>query len=789
LFGPCDFAGRANGRVEEAIEMSIESRSETAPAAILSPAAVSESPPPPWLLWDLALMILVSAFLLFQVQPLISKFILPWFGGSPAVWTTCMLFFQSLLFCGYAYAHVTSRLLSCRGQAILHLALIAAAIVLLPIAPNASWKPQPGMEPTWRILGLLAASVGVPYFVLSATGPLGQAWFSRAYRERSPYRLFSLSNFGSLAALLTFPVLFEPMFAADVQAWLWSGAFMAFGLLCAGVAIWIWRNRGDEHLRNDAATIVASAGLSSAASDEPSLGRRALWLVLPAFASLMFLATTNAVCQNVAVVPFLWVVPLSLYLLSFIICFDHERWYRRGPYAIVTAICVFMSGGGWDAICDGLTGWFPQWFSYHDPQKGDPSLTFFGERILWLATLFLVCMICHGELVRLRPKPKYLTEYYLLIAAGGAIGGVFVGLVAPHIFPGFFEWNLGLAAAFIVAGIYCLLAIRRSNGPSSAAEQPKLSASQSAMAKPISFAVAALLLLAGTMAIAYWQWDEAKPADEPNYKNIHQRRNFYGVVKVYDLYATKPDRHYLQFRSGGVSHGRQWVSDDPAKRRAATAYYAPETGAGRAITYFQKKPNMRIGVVGLGVGTLATYANQPGHYVKFYEINPEVATIANTYFSYLKECEGRHEIAMGDARLSMESELNGNEPQHFDVLVLDAFSGDAPPAHLLTREAFGIYRQHLNPDGIIAVNIKNRYVNLAPVVKAAADYYGFGTTRIWTDENKPRLLYEVDYMLLTNNEEFLKANPPILAPGVSPEIEPAPWTDHYNNLFQLLMRK
>jgi hypothetical protein len=464
-----------------------------------------------------------------------------------------------------------------------------------------------------------------------------------------------------------------------------------------------------------------------------------------------------------------------------------------------------MAAGGYDAICDMLTDWLPGWFAYHDPRRIDPSLTFIGERVLYLATLFLICMVCHGELVRLRPKARHLTEYYLMIAAGGALGGISVALVAPHIFSGFVEWNLGLAAAFVLAGIYCLFRApstsqcERMTEVGVAAEAqvgPRAGASLrsslghppetvSVTGKRIRIAAGSIVLLAGWACIVYWQWDAAKPANEPDYKNIFQRRNFYGVVKVYDMNATKPERHYMQFRSGGISHGRQWVSDDPKRRMQPTAYYAPETGAGRAIRYFQRKPDMRVGVIGLGAGTLATYANQPGQFIKFYEINPEVVTIANTYFSFIKECAGRHEIALGDARLSLE----GEEPQHFDVLVLDAFSGDAPPAHLLTREAFAVYQSHLNPDGIIAVNIKNRYVNLAPVVKAAADYYHFDTTRIWTDEDKARLLYEVDFMLLTNNRRFLKSNPPILAPGVSAAITPVAWTDHYSNLWQLLMHK
>jgi hypothetical protein len=742
--------------------------------------AVPVSRPPAWLLWDLALMTLLSAFLLFQVQPLISKFILPWFGGSPAVWTTCMLFFQSLLFCGYAYAHLTSRLLSCKGQAILHLALIAAAIALLPIAPSESWQPTPGMEPTWRILGLLAVSVGLPYFVLSATGPLGQAWFTRAYRERSPYRLYALSNAGSLTALLTFPILFEPAFAADLQASLWSWAFVVFGVLCAGVAVWIWSNRGSERFgsaQQDFAPVDDSASIDM---ERPSIGQRILWLALPACASLMLLATTNQACQNVAVVPFLWVVPLALYLLTFIISFDHERWYRRGPFAATAAVLIFLSAGGDD--------WLAEFASSLIPSISARSLRldFFQTRVLWFATLFMICMVCHGELVRLRPKARYLTEFYLMIAAGGALGGVLVSLVAPRVFPGYWEWNIGLVISFAVAAIFLGKSVGRPVswfGPRTPNRSP---APLAAPRASLTADLAPGLLLVGLLAVAAWQYDAAKPTPE----NIFQRRNFYGVVKVYEY--NDADGHIMQFKSGGVSHGRQWVSDDPAIRMQPVAYYAPETGVGRAIRFFLDKPDLRIGVVGLGAGTLAAYPNKPTQFIKFYEINPEVVTIANRYFTFLKECKGRQDVVLGDARLSMKSELERDDRQNFDVLVLDAFSGDAPPAHLLTREAFALYREHMRKDGrgIIAVNIKNRYVHLAPVVKAAADYWGFRTTRIWTDENKARLMYEVDFMLLTEkNDEFLAANSPILAPGVSPEIEPAPWTDHYNNLFQLLMRK
>jgi hypothetical protein len=751
-------------------------RDSARPRPAASEAAAGE--PPAWFIWDLALMTLLSAFLLFEVQPLISKFILPWFGGSPAVWTTCMLFFQSLLFCGYAYAHFTSQRLSPRRQIVVHLILVAAAIALLPIAPSTTWKPAAGIDPTWRILGLLTASVGLPYFVLSSTGPLGQAWFSRAFARRSPYRLYALSNFGSLAALLTFPVLFEPAFAAETQAMLWSRSFIVFGLLTVGVAFWLWRHRSepptvsaDQNRKAESITDVHSH--ASRKQVPPTAGRRIVWLALPALASLLLLATTNQACQNVAVVPLLWVVPLALYLLTFIICFDHERWYRRGPSCAIAAVLLFLSAGGADWLSDVIPALVP---SIDAKSFG---LSFIQERILYFATMFMVCMVCHGELVRLRPAARHLTEYYLMIAAGGAIGAALVSLVAPRIFPGYWEWNIALIVSLAVVGFYWLRSIGfRFKSRAALATAQTTKAARRPIAMAIARAVGACGLAAGLLVVIAWQLEALTPAVE----NIYQRRNFYGVVKVHDY---KDERgHYRQFKSGGVSHGRQWVSNDPAKRHEATAYYAPETGAGRAIRFFQHKSDMRVGVVGLGVGTLASYVTKSEHTIKFYEINPEVVSISKTFFTYLNDCRGRAEIALGDARLTLEAE----PPQNFDVLVLDAFSGDAPPAHLLTREAFAVYRRHLRPDGIIAVNIKNHYVRLAPVVKAAADAEGFRTTRIWNDEDRDRLLYEVDYMLLTNNEEFLKANPPILAPGDSGRFEPILWTDHFNNLLRLLMR-
>ena len=387
-----------------------------------------------WLGWNFALAILVSAFLLFQVQPLISKSILPWFGGCPAVWTTAMLFFQSALFAGYVYAHLLQRWLKPRHQAMVHVAVVVAALttlVLVRLPPGPSWKPIDSANPTWRVLTLLAASVGLPYFALSATSPLVQAWFSRVWPGRSPYRLYALSNVGSLAGLLSYPFIFEPAFDLTKQSSLWFWSFVVYGVLCVVALDSLLRLRRPESA--DPGGDASSAGPAEGPAAAPGVARRLLWLGLPAAASLMLLATTNHVCQNIAVVPFLWVVPLTLYLLSFILCFDHQRWYVRGLWA-AAAVLALIAAAGNDEF---------HWFGYR--------LSTAEELTLYFAALFFTCMVCHGELVRLKPDPRHLTEFYLLISAGGALGGIFVGLVAPRLFTTFFEWPIGVAASCAIA--------------------------------------------------------------------------------------------------------------------------------------------------------------------------------------------------------------------------------------------------------------------------------------------------------------------------------------------------
>ncbi|HWZ92770.1 MAG TPA: fused MFS/spermidine synthase, partial [Polyangiaceae bacterium] len=517
------------------------------------------------------------------------------------------------------------------------------------------------------------------------------------------------------------------------QAALWSWLFGGFVLLCALCA---WKALPALHTAQHGA---AAAQASALGSERTSWAERARWVGLPACASLALLATTNHVTADVAVIPFLWVVPLSLYLITFIIAFDHERWYRRRLFAGLSVV-LCLAVGCLDPLRDLLEA------LHYD-------FTFVDDLVLHFAALFCVCMVCHGELVRSRPNPVRLTEFYLLIAAGGALGGVFVSLIAPAIFSTFFEWTLALLASFAL-GVWVWFG------------QAALQRWGSAGA-----VAAASFTLAGLAGIFYCQFDDDAP--------VAVLRNFYGVVSVYEGDKGDPELHHFSLAHGIVVHGRQFVA--PEKRRQPVAYYAPHTGVGRALSYFQKEPDLRIGAVGLGVGTIAAYAGA-GQSIRFYEINEQVEELAEKYFSFLKDSLAETTVVLGDARLSLERE----PPQNFHVFVLDAFSGDAVPAHLLTKEAFAIYLRHLRPGGVIAVNITNRHLNLYPVVAALAEEFHLQTVRVFTEPNGKELAYRADWMLLTKNAAFVaetKAAPP---PSAGKRSQPLLWTDHYSNLFQIL---
>jgi hypothetical protein len=653
----------------------------------------------------------LGAFLLFQVQPLIAKFILPWFGGATAVWTTCVLFFQVLLLLGYAYAHGLSRIQRPHLQVIIHLCVVIGVMAYLLSAPSKQRLPVDPSDPTWQILELLFWSIGGPYLLLASTSPLIQAWFYRAVPGGSPYRLYALSNIGSLLALITFPLLFEPIFSRKVLATLWACGFVGFGIIsvCSGLAIW----RLPPETRSEE--------IVSGPSHWP------MWILLPAAGSTMLLATTNKICQDVAVVPFLWIAPLALYLLSFILAFDKRRWYRRGPYLI--ALAIFSA-----AVCVVL---------FKAPH---PPLVL--QIAAFCCLLFMYCMVCHGEVYRLKPDPNRLTAFYLCIALGGALGGIFVGLVAPVIFNHYLELHAGMLLAPLLVVILLWREGRHH-----------------------------LWKLAGGMTLVL-AVVLAEHIGSLNKDVVARTRNFYGVLRVLEYNAQAPLDHLRRMNSGDITHGEQYLH--PSRATEPTTYYVEPSGVGRALRSIPPG-NRRIGAIGLGVGTLAAYAHA-GDTFRFYEINPESKRFAETQFTYLLRATGKVDIVLGDARLSMERE----PPQNYDLLVLDAFTGDSIPVHLLTLEAFAIYLRHVKPGGAFAVHVTNRHLDLVPVVQKLAEHHQLEWAYVPYIPSDIAWHYTSFWMILSRDPAFLDCELIRTAAQTPKTSDARLWTDDYASLLPLL---
>ncbi len=666
--------------------------------------------------------IFLSAFLLFLVQPLIAKQILPWFGGSAAVWSVCMVFFQVALLAGYAYADWISRRLTVRTQAKVHVALLLLSLAFMPVLASASWKPGGSEEPTLRILGLLAATIGLPYFLLSTTGPLVQAWITRTPWGAQVYRYFSLSNLASLAALLCYPVLIEPRSTVQQQAWAWSVGYGLFVLLCGATAVYVARHWPSAAVQVAAPSADGSPPVPGVGA-KPRVVDQLLWLALPALGSWLLLAVTNHVTQNVAPVPFLWVLPLSVYLLTFILSFESDRWYRRPVVlpltAAMLALCAYALQ---DSIGSQLRTGLP----------------------IYLVGLFLLCLCLHGETARLRPGPAYLTRFYLMLSLGGAIGGALVGLVAPHVLPTFYELGIGL----VLCGLLGALVWRHRR-----------------------VGVAASLAMA---ACCGWFLAEELRDDA---RARRMDRNFYGAMMVVDS-GLLPDDRVRRLYHGATLHGEQFLS--PANRRWPGSYYSNSSGVGRAIAA-APEGRRNVGLIGLGAGTLAAYG-RAGDVYRVYEINPRVFELADTEFSYLGDSAARIERVLGDARLALEREA----PQDFDVLAVDAFSADSVPAHLLTVQAMDIYLRHMKPGGVIAFHVSNRYLDLDAVVAKLAQARGLHIARMEDNPDENDVERSI-WMLVARDPQALEREPVRSAAGpYEPAADLAPWTDDFNNLFSVL---
>lgn len=679
-----------------------------------------------------ALTIFLSAFLLFLVQPLIAKQILPWFGGSASVWNTCMLFFQSLLLAGYAYADRSVHQLNATRQVGLHATLLLLSLLSLPIIASESWKPLGDEDPILRILGLLIATIGLPYALLSTTTPLIQAWYWRSFRQAVPYRLFALSNAASLAALLGYPTLIEPFFGGRETAIAWSIGYAVFAILC----IWVgWRSISAPHrltsIDNDQrpADEHTSIQLSSSHVEQdqdasPSLSRTLSWVLLSALGSAVLLAVTNHLTQNISSVPFLWVLPLALYLISFIVCFDRPAWYHRGVWGVTAALSL------------------PLMIYFAD------SLALFQVSGLYAAGLFAVCMFCHGELASLKPHPSQLTRFYLAMSLGGALGALSIAIGAPLLLSGYYELH-------ITVTVIALVLLWRS------------------LNSQWVWRLGSAGLLAGVIFLVHQELQEYRLGIR------EMERNFYGVVRTRD-YPSEPGFRYMLH--GAINHGGQ-LQGEPFEMMPAT-YYGPSSGYGRLFEAMPEGPK-RVGLIGLGAGALAAYANTGDQWV-IYEINPAVVELAKKEFSFLGRMKAPYEIVLGDGRLALEREA----PRQYDVLAVDAFSGDSIPIHLVTREAMAAYVKHLAPGGVIVFQATNRFVDLQPVAKRLADSFGLEAVLI---EDSPqfttgpeRWYLHTDQIVMTKNKTLLQHPAFKEAKAISLRDNVGVFTDDHSNLLRIL---
>jgi spermidine synthase len=705
-----------------------------------------------------AVALFVGATLLFAVQPMVGKMILPLLGGTPAVWSTCMVFFQAALLAGYAYAHASTTWLGARRQALLHLAVLAIPLAVLPLGISPTAVRGGEGNPVLDVLIVLSLSVGLPFFVVSATAPLLQRWFTQTGHRaaRDPYFLYAASNLGSMLALLAYPTLIEPRLHLRGASWLsqtrlWSVGYFLLAALVLLCALALWRARPLQ------LTAAPGAPLAEPSSDPtegpPAPGQRLRWIALAFVPSSLLLGATTYITTDLAAVPLLWVLPLAIYLLSFILAFG--RWPARGHAAVVAAtppvvlLTIFLM--------------------VSDLQQR------IWVTVLWhLVLLFVVALACHGELALDRPPPRRLTEFYLLISVGGVMGGLFNALAAPMLFNTLAEYPLVMVLA-------CVLLLRR---PASAAGwrgpvlDLALALAVSALAfilysrsltlrvdfsfvtrllglssdgvanwlNPVERALNAALLygppliaafflrraalglaLAGVLAVSGF-------VDARNDDQIRRARSFFGVLQVT---RDRGEGGYTELRHGTTLHGRQSV--DPDRRAEPLSYYHREGPIGQIFAELEHRDGvLHVAVIGLGTGTVAAYA-RTGDALTFYEIDGVVRDIAfdRAYFTYLSDARDRAalvRVELGDARVRMDAVRRERPDERYDLIIVDAFTSDAIPAHLLTREALRLYLEMLAPDGLVVMHLSNRYLRLEPVVANLAEDAGLKGRLIQHDD-------------------------------------------------------
>lgn len=707
-----------------------------------------------------AFSVFLSAFLLFLIQPMIGKTLLPWFGGTTTVWSTILLFSQIVLTAGYAYAYLLLGKLRSRWQGIVHLLLIAASLLLLlfaalawptPLIPDVSWRPLGSDLPVWDLLRILTVVIGVQFLLLASNSTLMQAWFHRDYPQPTPYRLYALSNTGSLLALISYPLLLEPNLTLSWQTYLWTAGYVLF----AASAVYL----GIRTLRRDDLQQQTTSEASGLPEDRRSRWViYTLWIALAASATILLVAMTNEITQEVAVIPFLWVLPLSIYLLTFILAFSGGTLYSRNVYLGAFIVLVIVSRMLLNIPSDSIT----------------------VQIIVFSLLLFVSCMLAHNELYQLRPSAGSLATFYLMVSVGGAAGGIFVNLIAPAIFStGFWElqWGLILVTLLMAALIY---RGGEKRGRPRKSKKTRRSNRRGPAMRPLLIGLLILLLLQTAYVIYFMR--------QVSLESEMARRNFYGVLRVWALNEERPELLAYQLSHGNTAHGFQFANEE--FRATPTTYFTPESGVGVALLNHPKRGRgLRVGGLGLGIGIIATYGLDEDQY-RFYEVNPDVISIAEGeggFFSFLADSEAEIEVVEGDARVALEDELLSSGSQQFDILVIDTFSGDTIPLHLLTKEAFEIYLAHLNEGGVIAINVSNRLFDLPRAIFPLADASGLNAALIQNQGDGIRS-YDSVWMLLTSDPVLLTL--PFIANQATERPPPMQgfrlWTDDFSNLLQIL---
>jgi len=663
--------------------------------------------------------IFLSSALLFLIEPIAGKRILPLLGGSAAVWTACLVFFQCALLLGYYTAHWLATKLSSRAQVAVYLALLGLSLLQLLFAPDLRASAQ---HPISAVLWLLTISIGIPFVTLSATSPLLQSWYARSVAGGAKaYRLYAVSNVGSLLALVVYPWLIEPRLSVREQVTALIAGFATLAAVCAAIAVTA-RNPG----RFEPADAGDASGSAQSRLTRPA--DRALWVALSATGSLLLSAITIHISQNVATIPLLWILPLIAYLLSFVVAFGGDRWRLR--WLMLGLALIGLGGGGYLLY------------------KGILYIPVRLAAAIFCGALFLICLFLHSELYKRRPSSRELTSFYFYIAAGGALGAILVGVVAPSVLSGNYELAFGFAVA---AGLAVVVGW------------------------PYGWVTRAAWIGATGLMIALIV--EQVRNDRVN--NVERIRNFYGTLHVTEGKDGTLAATVRTLYNGVISHGQQVFREDLSE--TPTTYYGRESGVGFAIDLCCVNRPRRIAVIGLGTGTIAAYG-KPGDVIRFYDINPAVEGIARSRFRYLRDSPATIEVALGDARVSLE----GEPPQQYDVIAVDAFSGDAIPVHLIDAEALDLYRRHLAPGGIVAFHVSNRYLNLKPVVAQLAERVHMKVAYISNDGDDPKDVWSSDWVLVTTNEAFLNDST-VAAATTAIEMTKGLrlWTDDYNSLLPI----